>query len=311
MSLRFRDNGRKENSQLTDLAARQVDTLNIEKLISQYAISQDYQAYTEENHHTWQHATAELESVLVGNTAVDYLAAFKQTGMSVDSVPSLESINTALERFGWQAIVVEGFIPPDVFMTLQANQVLPITKSIRSESQLGYTPVPDILHEAAGHLPMLYHEEYRRFLRTLGEIGASAQLTELDMRLYEKQKALAELEATGNASPQQLEHIRAEIREAVAFANSKPTSTARRVARFHWWTVEYGLIGPDHQIFGAGLLSSAQEARCFRNAPHLRLSIDCCERSFDIDNVQPIYYVADSWDHLHQELESLGTLVTA
>ena len=85
------------------------------------------------------------------------------------------------------------------FMTLQANQVLPITKSIRSEAQLGYTPVPDILHEAAGHLPMLYHAEYRRFLRTLGEIGASAQLTELDMRLYEKQKALAELEGNGGS----------------------------------------------------------------------------------------------------------------
>lgn len=296
---------------MTEIAVNTAETSSLENLISQYAISQDYQAYTAENHKTWQHATAELEGVLVGNTAVDYQAAFEQTGMSVDSVPSLESINSALARFGWQAIVVEGFIPPDVFMTLQANQVLPITKSIRTESQLGYTPIPDILHEAAGHLPMLYHEEYRRFLRTLGEIGASVQLTELDMRLYERQKALAELEATGDASPRQLDSIRTEIRQAVERANGQPTSTARRVARFHWWTVEYGLIGPEHQIYGAGLLSSVQEARRFRDAPHLRLSIDCCEQSFDIDNVQPIYYVADSWDHLHQELESLGNRVAA
>ena len=70
------------------------------------------------------------------------------------------------------------------------------------------------------------------------------------MKLYEKQKALAEHEASDQVCPEQLENMRVEIRAAVALANSRPTSTARRVARFHWWTVEYGLIGPEHLIYG-------------------------------------------------------------
>ena len=149
---------------MTEVADFASKISGVESLVSSYSINQEYQSYTAENHGTWQHATKELEQALVGHTAVDYQAAFKETGMSVDHVPSLENINKALARFGWQAIVVEGFIPPDVFMTLQANKVLPITRSIRSESQLGYTPVPDILHEAAGHLPMLYHEELQTIL---------------------------------------------------------------------------------------------------------------------------------------------------
>lgn len=309
MSETIQNLSRQGRAQLTEVAHFESPTSSVESLISTYSISQEYQSYTAENHRTWQLATTELEQALVGHTAVDYRAAFKETGMSVDHVPSLKNINEALARFGWQAIVVEGFIPPDVFMTLQANKVLPITRSIRSESQLGYTPVPDILHEAAGHLPMLYHEEYRRFLQRLGEIGARVHLTELDMQLYEKQKALAEHEASDQVRPEQLELMRAEIRAAVALANSRPTSTARRIARFHWWTVEYGLIGPDHLIYGAGLLSSVHEVKRFRDAPHVRLSVDCCEQSFDIDDVQPLYYVADSWQHLHEVLDALSVEV--
>ena len=281
---------------------------DINATIDRFSVDQKYSEYTDEEHETWRLATTALEKVLVGNTAVDYRESFASTGMSKHVIPSLEDVQTALERFDWSAIVVNGFIPPDVFMLLQANSILPISKPIRTRNQLGYTPIPDIIHEAAGHLPMLNNANYRFFLQRLGEIGAVTQLDELDMQLYHAQKHLAELIAEETASKLAIQEAAAAVSEAKALVRESPASPARLLARFHWWTVEYGLIGPDHQIYGAGLLSSVAEAAKYRETPHERLSIACCERGFEIDHVQPIYYVADSWDHLMKELDELESI---
>lgn len=278
--------------------------------IDSFSVDQCYADYTEEEHETWRLATEALEDVLVGHTAVNYRESFSSTGMSKEVIPSLKEVSNALNKFGWSAIVVDGFIPPDVFMLLQANSILPISKPIRARSQLGYTPIPDIIHEAAGHLPMLHAPEYRTFLQRLGDIGASTQLNELDMKLYFAQKHLAELLAEETSDRQVIQDAEREVNAAKVEMRDSLPSPARKVARFHWWTVEYGLIGPEHKIYGAGLLSSVSEAAEYHSAKHERLSVACCERGFEIDHIQPIYYVADSWSHLMEELDNLEAETT-
>ena len=278
---------------------------DVKEAIEAFGVDQKYSEYTLEDHETWRLATESLEEVLVGHTAVNYTESFVSTGMSKSAIPSLETVQEALGRWGWNAIVVDGFIPPDVFMLLQANSILPISKPIRTRSQLGYTPIPDIIHEAAGHLPMLHCAEYRDFLQRLGELGANTQLNEIDMQLYYAQKHIAELLADEVSDQQALADAEQAVDEAKTLAENSPPSPARRVARFHWWTVEYGLIGPDHKIYGAGLLSSVSEAAKYQDAGHERLSVASSDRGFEIDHIQPIYYVADSWQHLMQELENL------
>ena len=281
----------------------------IQDVIDEYSVDQDYDHYTTEDQGTWSIATNELESVLVGNTAVSYVESFNATGMSKDRIPSLAGVDLALSKVGWSAVVVDGFIPPDVFMLFQANSILPISRPIRPRSQMDYTPIPDIIHEAAGHLPMLSSEEYRVFLQRLGEIGASTHLNDLDMKLYQLGKTLAELMADEPEDTSCIDEAQRAIQEANAEVRDVEVSAARKVARFHWWTVEYGLIGPGHDIFGAGLLSSVAEAREFRNVPHRRLDLRCCDQDFAIDHVQPQYYVADSWSHLMTVVDELGELV--
>ena len=278
---------------------------DVKEAIESFGVDQKYAEYTLEDHETWRLATEALEEVLIGHTAVNYTESFVSTGMSKTAIPSLEMVQEALGRWGWSAIVVDGFIPPDIFMQLQANSILPISKPIRSRSQLGYTPIPDIIHEAAGHLPMLHRPEYREFLQRLGEIGANTQLNEIDMQLYHAQKHIAELLADEVSDKKVLADAKQAVVDAKKVMDNSPPSPARRVARFHWWTVEYGLIGPDHKIYGAGLLSSVSEAATYQDTSHERLSVACCDRGFEIDHVQPIYYVADTWQHLMQELENL------
>jgi phenylalanine-4-hydroxylase len=81
-----------------------------------------------------------------------------------------------------------------------------------------------------------------------------------------------------------------------------------RMARLFWFTVEFGLIRERDavRIYGSGLISSAGDAA---NA----LSENCERRPFDLDSVlnqhfeidklQPILYVIDSFDQLFDAVE--------
>src|SRR6266513_2928977 len=68
------------------------------------------------------------------------------------------------------------------------------------------------------------------------------------------------------------------------------------LSRLHWWTVEYGLIGPleNPKIYGAGLLSSIGESvSCLEPAvKKIPYSIDAANMPFDITTKQPQLFVS-------------------
>ena len=81
-------------------------------------------------------------------------------------------MNRILKDIGWAAVSVDGFIPPNAFMEFQAYNVLVIASDIRTIDHIKYTPAPDIIHEAAGHAPIIANPEYADYLRHFGEIGS-------------------------------------------------------------------------------------------------------------------------------------------
>ena len=50
-------------------------------------------------------------------------------------------------------------LPPTIFMQFQAHSILPIASDMRTVSHIDYTPAPDIIHEAAGHSPIIVDRE--------------------------------------------------------------------------------------------------------------------------------------------------------
>jgi phenylalanine-4-hydroxylase len=83
------------------------------------------------------------------------------------------------------------------------------------------------------------------------------------------------------------------------------------LARLHWWTVEYGLVGDpdDYRIFGAGLLSSLGESvNCLddERVKKVRLTVDAIDCPYDITREQPQLFVTRSCRHLSQVLEEFG-----
>jgi phenylalanine-4-hydroxylase len=269
-------------------------------------VAQDYSAYTPRDHAVWRHILRRLVRHLSQRAHPAYLRGLEATGIGTERIPSLDEMNVRLARLGWSAVCVRGFIPPAVFTELQSMRVLAIAADIRTHEHIEYTPAPDIVHESAGHAPIIAEPEYAAFLERAGELGFRAIASREDEEVFEAIRDLSIVKEDPVAS--ETEIAAAEQRLAEAGAARRFTSESTRASRLYWWTAEYGLVGDldAPRIYGAGLLSSIGESvHCLTDAVEkLPLTLDCADREFDITRMQPQLYVA-------RELEQLRELVDA
>jgi len=271
---------------------------------------QRYSDYTAEHQLTWRFVIDRLEAFLSEHGHPAVAAGFRRFAIDPDHIPHIDEINAGLADVGWCAVLVDGFLPPVIFMEFQAHRVLPISAEMRSLDHVVYTPAPDIVHEAAGHAPMLADAQYRAYLRRVGECGARTLWNDADDGVYQAVRALSIAKEHPNADAVEVDAAMQELNQAVAEQRARPASEATLLARLHWWTVEYGLIGSldAPRIFGAGLVSSLLESRhCLaRDTLRLPLSSACIEEAYDITDVQPHYYVARDWQQLNDVLDELA-----
>ena len=228
--------------------------------LRQFIIPQDYSEYTAINQAVWRYVMRKNVDYLATVAHETYLDGLVKTGLEVDAIPNMYGMNRILKEIGWAAVAVDGFIPPSAFMEFQAYNVLVIASDIRQLENIEYTPAPDIIHEGAGHAPIIANPEYAEYLRRFGEIGCKAISSKRDYELYEAVRLLSIVkEAEGTAE----EEIKA-AEEQVDFLqkNMGEPSEMAQIRNLHWWTVEYGLIGTlkNPKIYGAGLLSSIGES---------------------------------------------------
>lgn len=270
---------------------------------------QDYQRYTPRDHAAWRFIMRHLTRQLQASAHPVYLEGLARTGIALDHIPSIDEMNQCLARLGWRAVVVDGFIPPAIFMEFQALRVLVIAVDMRSVDHILYTPAPDIVHEAAGHAPFIVDVDYAEFLQRFGEIGMKAIASRHDFDTYEAVRRLSILKECPDSSAAEIEAAERSLR-ALNAADTEP-SEASLLARLHWWTVEYGLVGDpdDYRIFGAGLLSSLGESRdCLDDlqVTKLPLTVDAVASAYDITRQQRQLFVTRSCKHLGQVLEEFA-----
>jgi len=273
-----------------------------------YIGPQSYENYTAIDQATWRFVMYRNVKYLKDIAHESYLEGLKQTGISIDQIPDMYGMNRILKSIGWAAVAVKGFIPPAVFMEFQAYQVLVIATDIRPRSQLTYTPAPDIIHEAAGHAPIIANTEYAEYLRRFGALGAKAIGSKRDYEIYEAVRHLSQLKELEAIDAVALKAAEDRIQD---LQQSKTESSELQAIRnLHWWTVEYGLIGnlKAPKIYGAGLLSSIGESHsCLQDSvAKIPLSIAAVEHPFDITQPQPHLYVTPNFAHLSVVLESFA-----
>ncbi|MGD9899939.1 MAG: aromatic amino acid hydroxylase [Calditrichaceae bacterium] len=282
--------------------------LSIPEHLRQFVVEQNYDRYTSRDQAVWRYIMRRNVNFLKKHAHPAYFDGLKKTGISIDKIPDIGEMNVALEKIGWRAVVVDGFIPPAAFMEFQTHKILVVSAEIRTIQHILYTPAPDIVHEAAGHAPFIADEQYGRFLQKIGEYGSKAFSSILDYEIYEAIRHLSIIKEYPDASEDDLEKAEKELSRKIA-ANTVP-SEATLLSRLHWWTVEYGLTGTpdDIKIYGAGLLSSVGESKnCLSpKVKKLPLSIHSVNYNYDITKEQPQLFIANDWAHLNQVLEEFA-----
>ena len=276
--------------------------------LRQFVVSQDYDNYTPVDHAVWRYVMRKNLAYLSKVADASYLKGLEKTGITIDSIPNINDMNNILGKIGWGCVCVDGFLPPSSFMEFQAYKVLVIAADIRQIEHIEYTPAPDILHEAAGHAPIIADPTYAEYLRLFGEIGSKAISSAQDFELYEAIRHLSIIKEDPNTEEKEI--VQAEKDIELIQSNMGQPSEMAQIRNLHWWTVEYGLIGDLNQpkIYGAGLLSSIGESEsCLKEeVKKLPYSIEAAQQAFDITEPQPQLYVTPSYIHLTQVLEEFA-----
>lgn len=273
--------------------------------LMQLVIDQPYNDYTAQDHAVWRYVMRQNVRYLGRVAHGSYLDGLRKAGISIESIPHMYGMNRILKEIGWAAVAVDGFIPPSAFMEFQAYNVLVIAADIRPINQIEYTPAPDIIHEAAGHAPIIADPEYSEYLRLFGWIGSKAFSSARDHEIYEAVRHLSILKADPYTPQEAI--IRAEKELAEAEAIQETPSEMAQIRNLHWWTVEYGLIGDlkNPKIYGAGLLSSIGESfsSLQPEVKKLPYTLDAVNYNFDITTRQPQLFVTPDFQHLTDVLQ--------
>ena len=279
------------------------------KHLLQFAVDQRYDDYTPVDHAVWRFIMRQNIFFLKEYAHKVYFQGLLDTGISFERIPRIQEMNDILAKIDWGAVAVDGFIPPAAFMEFQAYKVLVIACDMRQIHHIEYTPAPDIVHEAAGHAPIIVDREYSNYLQRFGEIGAKAMSSKKDFELYEAIRHLSILKEQPNSDPKKIEEA-TKLVEHRQKTLGEPSEMAL-LSRLHWWTVEYGLIGTleNPKIYGAVLLSSIGESvSCLE--PHVKkipYSIEAVKTPFDITTKQPQLFVCRDFKHLRDVLEEFAS----
>ncbi|MFN8219118.1 MAG: phenylalanine 4-monooxygenase [Fimbriimonadales bacterium] len=244
-------------------------------------IFQPYDLYSAENHEAWRKLFARMLPRWERYANPHFLKGIASLCLDPERVPRLEDVNKFLEPLtAFKAKAVAGYVPAFQFFNSLRNREFPTTITIRRSDKLDYLPEPDIFHDIAGHVPM--HTD-KAFADTLVRFGECAH--------------------TAAGIIQEIKDEEEQIRRL--------TSIIKAMARFFWFTIEFGLMrSPDGlKAYGSGLLSSYGElAYCIESPDVQRYPLQLewiINQYFEIDHYQPLLFIADSFDHVFSQVDEL------
>ena len=238
-------------------------------------IHQPYELYSEENHNAWASLYSRIQNSWHKYANPKFLEGVDKLNLDSKRVPRIEDINKFLKPLtGFSAKPVSGYIPAFIFFDCLRNRDFPTTITVRDISKLDYLPEPDMFHDVAGHVPMHTDKAFADTLVRFGECALSAAMVIQELKDKEVQSQRAK-------------------------------SIIKALARFFWFTVEFGLMkhGNELRVYGSGLLSSYGELKHSIESPDVqRFPIQlewAINQYFEIDHYQPLLFVVDSFDHLY------------
>ena len=143
--------------------------------------------YSPEEQRIWQIVATKLEEFHKKYASAFYLSAKKKLGITNERIPQLSEMSRRLtELTGFRLAPIEGLVDTRAFLSWLSWRTMLSTQYIRHHSRPEYTPEPDIVHEAIGHIPMFTNKNFADFSSFIGDgarVATDEQLEELG-RLY-------------------------------------------------------------------------------------------------------------------------------
>ncbi len=246
----------------------------------QLYIEQPYELYSAENHEAWRQLFSRMSDRWQRYANPRFLQGVETLCLDPNAVPRLEDVNRFMApRTGFRAKAVSGYVPAYLFFDSLRKREFPTTVTIRDADRLDYLPEPDIFHDIAGHVPMHTDPAFADALARFGEVAQTA----VEIVRHIKDPA---------------EQVR------------RTTSIMKGLARFFWFTVEFGLMrapdGKGVKAYGSGLLSSYGELQHSVESPLVqRYPIQLewvINQYFEIDHYQPLLFIVESFEHLFEQV---------
>ena len=244
-------------------------------------IQQPYELYSDENHKAWSSLYSRIQERWQRYANPKFLDGVSKLNLDPNRVPRIEEINSFLKPLtGFSAKPVSGYVPAYIFFDCLRNRDFPTTITVRDISTLDYLPEPDMFHDVAGHVPMHTDKEFADTLVRFGEFALSAAIMIQELKDKKQQTQRAQ-------------------------------SIIKAMARFFWFTIEFGLIRSAKELhaYGSGLLSSYGEIAYSIESPEVQrfpIQIEwVVNQYFEIDHYQPLLFIIDSFDQLFSLVDEL------
>ncbi len=268
-------------AQMMGLTTTEAAFIERARLNGDLYISQPFELYSFENHESWRLLFARMQSRWQKYANVHFLQGIESLCLDPNKVPKLEDVNRFLEPLThFKAKPVSGYVPAFKFFDCLRNREFPTTITIRRSDKLDYLPEPDIFHDIAGHVPMHTDPSFADALVRFGDCAHTA----------------AEIVGSIENEAERLQKL---------------TSILRAMARFFWFTIEFGLMNSKEglKVYGSGLLSSYGEiAHCIDSPDVQRFPIQLewvINQSFEIDHYQPLLFYVEDFGHLFNLVDQL------
>jgi phenylalanine-4-hydroxylase len=246
-------------------------------------IHQPYELYSEENQETWRRLYQRIRPKWERYANRKFMDGVENLMLDPNRIPRLEDVNRYLQPLtAFEAKAVAGYVPAYLFFDCLRQRQFPTTITIRDGQRLDYLPEPDIFHDIAGHVPMHTDTRFADVLVRFGEVARQAAIR-----------------------ARELVHGDESRRDAIVESN------IRAMARFFWFTIEFGLMreGNRLKVYGSGLLSSCSEIEhCIESPIVQRYPIQLewvINQYFEIDHFQELLFIVDSFDHLFDLVDQL------
>jgi len=131
--------------------------------------------YTETEKEVWRFVAGNLKKLNDKFSCEQHIEGLKLLDISFEQLPQLRDISEKMVKYtGFQMAPVAGLVPTKEFLESFATNIFPSTQYLRHHSQPGFTPEPDMVHDALGHSGGLCDHTLTDIVREIGLAAALA-----------------------------------------------------------------------------------------------------------------------------------------